>query len=307
MITNPIKPKDFHNAGIELLNSPWQSTIIQFKILDDARAIGALNASKRKQFWKSTRRTILSALTQIVQGAELLIKERIANVSPFLLIEKITSEGKDVNKDFSDFKTIQESDLILVHNRVVKNQLDSGLETKFKNLLKIRNKIIHSEILDFKTPSEIRKRCIDNLFDIAFISVSLFPQKTWFTIREECLKDSTEYILNPHEYAAKYDVLEEFKYVLKYFNTDQVGKALHISKSSKKYYCANCFESAHGVPEVFEEQGYKFAVKDAKKKGYIYCPVCGGEYEYDQYPCVTNRCKGAVHFYGTCLCCLDNN
>lgn len=307
MITKPIKPKDFHNAGIELLNSAWQLTMQQFKMLDDARAIGALTTNKRKQFWLSARRTILSALALIVQGTELLIKERIADVSPFLLVENISGEGKDVNKNFSDFKTIQESNLILVHNRVVKNQLNSGLENKFKDLLGIRNKIIHSEILDYKKPSEIRQRCIDNLFDIAFISSSLFPEKTWFAIREECLKDSTEYILYPHEYAAKYDVLEEFKYVLKYFNTDQVGRALHISKSSKKYYCVSCFEDSAGISSVFEEQDYKFAVKDAKKKGYIYCPVCGGEYKYDEYPCSTNCCKGAIHFYGTCLCCLDNN
>ena len=90
---------------------------------------------------------INNALTLLQQSLEIFLKSMIAKVSPFLLIggepRQWPTPAKTGNVDFSDFRTIDATDLCRVVNTVSDTKLSNSFVQLYNDIRVRRNKIAH--------------------------------------------------------------------------------------------------------------------------------------------------------------------
>ncbi|MFG1491717.1 hypothetical protein ABMA58_20875, partial [Oceanospirillum sp. HFRX-1_2] len=155
--------------------------------LDDALAWGLEDEDVcSEQYWTLAHRQLTTSLAITQQGIEFLIKGRICEVSPYLLISDSPSkwpspyENKPI--DFSRFRTIDAQDLIKVHDTFASEAFDQGFVRKFNQLRESRNIIMHSisESLDVQVGEVIES--------LLYMHKTLFPQMVWAKVRKEALK-----------------------------------------------------------------------------------------------------------------------
>lgn len=89
MITNIPDAAEFKNNGIAFLNLAWES------LLSMSQHVSAVTAELEeeterqeyeKEYWREARQELGVAVALIQQGAEFLIKGKICELSPFLLL-----------------------------------------------------------------------------------------------------------------------------------------------------------------------------------------------------------------------------
>lgn len=303
MIQKAPKASKLLTSGKELLNLSWQ-LVTDILRTPEADYFEQLTQKQRNMFWKNARRQILTAHTLLVQGIELVIKGRIASVSPLLLIERLSDSSIQENVDFCDCKTIQESVLVSVHNKVSDKKISSNFANNFKDMLRLRNEIIHLETNKHTKIPEIKSLANDVLINIMYVSEELLYEK-WFKIREDFLEESVQ-IFDDGVTTARLLLCREFKALKNFLTASEYGRFFHHNKAAKNYYCVKCYDVCDCKHE-WDFEDYKFAVIDPKDQTKMYCPVCDSHFVYKKYKCMANFCKGALHADGTCLCCLEEN
>lgn len=140
MLINVPTPDNFFDDGKALVFKAWEKIISLIDQLQD-------NESQEK-FWERCRVDLSMALATAHQGAELLIKGRIAEISPYLLLkdssEVSRGSGKSKDIDFRDLKTHDSTDLVRLHNRITGLHLDDHFSSVFGSARIERNKFMHS-------------------------------------------------------------------------------------------------------------------------------------------------------------------
>lgn len=301
MIKDVPKVVGLKNSGKELLDLAWRMVVDILRMTNEDFYDG-LTTAQKNAFWKNARREFLTAHTLVVQGIELIIKSKIAAVSPFLLLENI-SRTED-NEPFSKCKTIQESSLITYFNKISDKPISSTFSKRFSKMLDLRNEIIHLETAEYKNVAGIKELAAKILVDVMDTSRILLGER-WLDVREKYLETSVS-IFGDDGLNVRGLLCNEYKAAYEALSKKQVGSCFHHNKTAKKYYCVNCFV-ASGAKQAWEFEEFKFAVIDPKDNSKVYCPVCDSHYDFSKYKCVTNYCRGAIHSVGFCLCCLDEN
>ena len=207
MIENIPNPGLLCNSGIEQLNFSWQIVIDTLKLLKSAQDQGELYDWQIDEFWRSSRRNLLSAYAQVFQGVELIIKGKIAEVSPYILIDNLVEKtkgcanpeknpkGKKVSIDFSEFKTIQESELLNVYMGVSDCVLEQSFIERYEKMRKMRNKIMHLEIQGFETPDKLKELANEIIENILCMFNTLMPNKKWMDCRATSISGSPSEML----------------------------------------------------------------------------------------------------------------
>ncbi|MBL0662532.1 hypothetical protein [Aeromonas caviae] len=192
MIINIPTHDDFYKTGRELLDLSWDMVTKLLVNLDDAKYYGVDAGEVSEEYWNLAHRQLTTALAITQQGIEFLIKGRICEISPYLLISDSPTKWPspyDGNAiDFSKFRTIDAQDLIRVHDTFSPVSFDAEFICKFNELRGSRNIIMHSisETLDVQVAEVID--------DLLFMYGSLFPNESWANIRKRLL--SHHLILN---------------------------------------------------------------------------------------------------------------
>jgi len=140
--------KDFFDSGIELFDFAWDTVANLITNFSDAVEYGVEEADVSEEYWAGAKRRLTTALAMTQQGVEFILKGKIAEVSPFLLLaEGLTKwpspyDGNEIS--FSAFKTVDAQDLVRLHDTVRDPQLDKDFVEKFTSLRLKRNTISHS-------------------------------------------------------------------------------------------------------------------------------------------------------------------
>ncbi len=303
MIQKAPKASKLLSSGKELLNLSWR-LVMDIVCQQQEDWFSELPQKQKNMYWKNARRDFLTAHTLLVQGIELIIKSRIASVSPLLLIERLSDNSIQEDGNFSDCKTIQESVLVSYHNKVSEKKISSVFDTKFKKMLNLRNEIIHLETNKHTKISEIKLLANNVLTNIMYVSEELIREK-WFKIREEFLEDVV-YIYDDGDITARILLCREFNALKNTLTASEYGRFFHHSIKAENYYCIKCYDKC-GWSLEREFENYKFAVIDPKDQTQMYCPVCDSHFAYKKYKCKVNHCRKALHASDHCLCCLEED
>ena len=86
MIIDIPTANDFQHAGIEFINLAMDQVFSLYDNIENSELEEWGDCDEIESYWKSAQRTLSNALTLVQQGIEFLLKGRIVNVSPFLLI-----------------------------------------------------------------------------------------------------------------------------------------------------------------------------------------------------------------------------
>lgn len=300
MITNLPSAEDYFLSGKELLNFAWDTTSNLLTEFDQADYYGFNPDEVSDKYWAAAKRTLTTSLAVVQQGVELLLKGKIADISPYLLIADAPSrwpspyEGAAI--DFATFRTVDAQDLIRIHDTFAATPVKNLFSEKFHSLREQRNLIMHS------AGKSITVHVLDVIEAILFMHKELFPMENWPTARRYFLENSPDSELGGGEYATN-RVCWETSIVINLLKPAEVLAYLGIDKKQRRYICPNCLGEAN-TDAGFE---FKLAVLRPKspKATHLYCPVCNVEHEVERQDCERENCLGNVisKKWGTCLTC----
>ncbi|MGU5771536.1 hypothetical protein [Aeromonas allosaccharophila] len=296
MINNIPIPNDFFTTGKGLLAYSWgivAKLIIELEMahdyLEDVQEVS-------DDYWSLAEKNLAISLTIAQQGVEFLLKGKISEISPFLLLSDPPSRwpkpNKDKNLDFSEYRTIDAQDLTIVYNTVSTAPLPEEFLIKFDEMRKKRNKIMHS-IDNSGTPN-----FIEIMESILLMHHILFPDETFGPVRVGSLCETPDTQLGSDEWLYN-NVNQEFSLIIDQMSPAKVKRFFKIDMKKRAYYCPKCVSEAnHDI-----DFGYQLArLIDGKQA--VFCPICNLEYEVTRTKCEYNGCLGnVIDIDGRCLTC----
>jgi hypothetical protein len=289
MIKNIPTPADYYTSGKELLNFAWDTTANLLIEFDQADYYGFDETEILEAYWAAAKRTLSTALTIVQQAVELIIKGRIVEVSPYLLISDSPTqwpspyEGSAI--DFERFRTIDAQDLIRVHDTFAHSAFDKEFIEKFHRLRVVRNVVMHSAGKNVSVPvAEV----IDS---VLYMHKALFPSESWFNVRREFLHRAPSSQLGADEFATN-TTCWEASIVVKLLPPAKVESYLGIGKKQRMYLCPECLDDANTDIEF----DHKLAVLKPKSPSStsLYCPVCDKTHSVIRKDCTEDSCLGNV-------------
>lgn len=133
-----------------------------------------------EQYIAAAQSDLQGIYTLIQQSQEIGLKARICEVSPFLLLKRTDvrpSEGEQNTWDFTDFPTLDASELIRVHNMFCSTTLSKEFQTKYEEIRRGRNKISHLGIY----PQNLEPLFIIDILQLHYSE--LYPDRRWMEDR----------------------------------------------------------------------------------------------------------------------------
>lgn len=299
MAVNVPAADDFFVAGKELLDFAWDVVAQLLKNLDEAEYFGIDSTEISEEYWLSARRRLTTSLSVTQQGVEFMLKGKIAQISPFLLLAdppvKWPSPYTGKSVDFSAFRTIDAQDLVRVHDTFGAQRLDDAFVTRFNELREKRNKIMHS------VGKSIEVHVKDVIDSLLFMHKSLLPSENWAAQRLSFLKAAPETQLGSDEFAVN-TASWELDLVLDLLTPAQVKDHFGIKKKQRRYMCPECYSNANTDAD-FDRKLALLSPKGAATTD-LYCLVCNDTYTVVRKKCTEAGCLGdVISDEGMCLTC----
>lgn len=305
MITDIPSPSEFHAVGTQLLNTAWDTATTLLIDLDEAQYYTDLSGDSvaEQAYWNSAKLQLSTALSVAQQGCEFLLKSKISEISPYLLISSNPRDWpagattKDIS--YSLFHTADAQNLIKILNAFSDKRLSREFIDEFENLRKKRNTIMHS--IDHNLSIHINEL----LTAVLLINDNLTSNADWVSTRREYLNSAPLAQMHPTDWA-NYRLVKEFSVVQEVLENPKLLKYFDFKFRQRTYTCPNCTKNLAPA----EELDFESAVLKPKtpKSTTIWCYVCGETQKVEREPCPEPKCKGNVLCpdYGFCLtCCSD--
>ena len=268
---------DFLDIGSDHLQLAWSQVADLLTDIDDTWDV--YDEETKDEYWKASRRILLTALTTAQQGIELTLKGYIAQVSPYLLIHNPASTlpGSfiDLEIPFADFKTIAAQDLVKMVAAFTDKSLSEPFQTRFEELRNTRNKIMHS------TGKEISIEPAQLIELILEVHSELFPERRWPLDRIQFLDRSPVAHLGASDFTRN-RVCWELEIVLNSLKPSKVKKFFGIEKKQRRYSCPTCLSEANR--DAGFEHKLAVLVPKSPSATSLYCFVCD-----ETFP-VTRQC-----------------
>ena len=289
--------EDFLHIGSDHLQLAWNQVADLLTDIDDT--LDDYDEETKDEYWRASRRILLTALTTAQQGVELTLKGYIAQVSPYLLIHNPagTLPGSSIDSEipFAEFKTIAAQDLVTMVTAFTNKRLTKSFQARFEELRNIRNKIMHS------TGKEISIEPAQLIEIILEVHSELFPDRRWPLDRMQFLDRSPLARLGDVDFTRN-RICWELALVLDFLKPSNVKKFFGIEKKQRRYFCPSCLSEAN------RDMGleHRLAVLTAKspKAKSLYCFVCGETFSITRQYCEKSGCEGNFFHDGWgCLSC----
>jgi hypothetical protein len=300
MISDIPTSQDFYISGKELLDFSWDIVADLLTDLDNAQDFGIEPEEVSEEYWGAAKRRLTTALAVTQQGVELILKGKIAEVSPFILITDSPQawpspySGKEIS--FSQFRTLDAQDLIRVYDTFSPIHLRPEFTTLFNSLREKRNSIMHS------VDQKLGVKVIEVVDSILYMHKALFPNETWGQVRLDFLISSPIVKLDRNVSVSINRVCWEISLIFKLLEPAKIKAYFGVDKRQRLYFCPKCYESAD------HDYTYDYKLATLKPKGpestKVYCPICNQEHYVVRKSCSVT-CKGNVISleYGLCLTC----
>lgn len=299
MITDLPTSLDFQHAGLGFLNYSWDAAIelvrmgIYIGDPDNWRDGSELRMSAVfdvtnpdvADFWQSAQRHLATALALTQQGIELLLKAKISEVSPYLLLEGSWCKVPERDTAFADFRTIDSQDLIRVHNIVQSKRLPDDFKNRVNDLRQKRNKVFHSVDNRFEVTAK------EVMFSIMDAVHHLVGERKWVSIRREAIESCP--LTSMDNDSLDGTLAQEFAMVIKPFSPVDVHRFLGLKERGRRYLCYHCHRSSRDFDQMPD---CRFAIlnPNSSKSTSLYCFVCDEETRVKRTACRSEYCPGNV-------------
>ncbi|HFG2073704.1 TPA: hypothetical protein ACGF8X_003595 [Vibrio cholerae] len=301
MINNIPTNDDFYKAGRELLDLAWDMIVKLLLNLKEGEYYGVDSDEISEEYWSKAKRQLTTSLSITQQGIEFLIKGRICQISPFLLIiespSKWPSPYRESVIDFNEFRTLDAQDLVRVHDTFSEVPFDKSFVKKFNELRENRNIIMHS------ISGGLELKFTEIIENLLFMHHSLFPDECWAKIRKDSLENSPNIELGSGDYLIN-EVCREVALIIDILAPAKVKEYFKIDKKMRPYFCPSCYSDANHDVGDFDYQLARFISKTTDCE-HVYCPVCDKTYQISRTNCEDEECPGNVFSeeFGMCLTC----
>ena len=304
MITHIPTPDDFYRTGKELLAYSWDIVVTLLVALDEAEYYGIDASEVSEEYWSLSQRQLTTALAIMQQGIEFIIKGRICEVSPFLLISDSPSKWPSPYKldpiEFSKFRTIDAQDLIKVHDTFSDKCFDDRFNSLFNQLREKRNTIMHS------ISKSLNIQFGEIIETLLYMHKALFPSESWVAVRRESLQRSPNTELGSNDYLSN-ELCRELSIIINLLAPAKVTEYFKIDKNKRAYFCPECHYKANHDTHDFNHKLARLA-SNSSNCASLYCPVCDQEHEVSRSDCSKKYyadCLGNVisDVYDICLTC----
>jgi hypothetical protein len=294
---------EFHAAGLKQVHLAWQIAMDSVHDYDGATYYKLADETPEEaveEFWQRSQPALANAYSLIQQGMELALKGRIAAVSPYLLIggpkdwPKGTATGP---VSFGEFRTLDATDLIPVHNSVVASPLDEPFKTFWEQVRRDRNKIMHSSAPGTFTPEQVVKTLLTAI-------EALFSEVPWAQRLIE-LEDESKFASLGFVDNARNHVLRQIATAIRHLKPAEAKRFFGYDDDRRGYVCPHCYFASN---RDWQDDWPRLAQLTTKSPGAteLYCLVCEETTVTERAPCGQTECKGDVIAEGICLTCTHS-
>ncbi|MES2785035.1 MAG: hypothetical protein V4684_06195 [Pseudomonadota bacterium] len=302
MISDIPSTQDFYDAGHELFDFAWDTVARLWTGLSEAESWGIDKEEVSEDYWGAAQSRLASALAVTQQGTELILKGKIAAITPFLLLADPPSKWPDPTKNarFSDLRTVDAQDLVKLYNSVSANPFSADFSQRFHRLRDSRNRIFHSVDKNLKvTTSEV-------LETILALYKDLFPDRNWAHMRASFIQNAPDTKLDGGDYSLN-NAAREIKVVMDLLSPAAVQHFFGVDKKKRLYLCPHCLDNFNRDIDPGDYPHLAQLKPAAPKSTKIYCPLCDATYEVERVSCTHDECKGNVidPTEGRCLTCSE--
>jgi hypothetical protein len=305
MIIDIPSKNDFTEQAIAFLNLAWDTVFDLLLEYSDAEEWDAIvDNEQTEDYWKAAQKPLATAVALSQQGAELLLKGNIAEISPFILISGKPSEwpSKCHKQDisYSSFHTADAQDLVRINDTVAKKRLSEKFKQLFNKLRLTRNTIFHTvdQTIQF-TEKEV-------ILAILEITEELIGQQQWTAIRRAYLESTPSSAVWSYDTVAL-RISREMLLSIDLLGNNDLKMLLWFNKKQRRYICPNCTGECRWVHSELQPQTAQLSPNKPSSNN-IYCFVCRKNIKVVRMKCNTPNCKGNVIHADIdfeCLTCFE--
>jgi len=240
-------------------------------------------------YWNAAQRPLAVSVSLLQQGMEFLLKAKICQTSPMLLLEGSARNwprnSSKENIQFSKFKTIDAQDLVSVRDTVAPVRLPSSFRDFYERVRNRRNTVMHSIDVESRfAPNEI-------IVDILEASHVLIENENWMDLRENYHINEPGAILNGGFIETEPYLAREALYLAKALGRKELNRYFDYDKKARKYLCNHC---NHASADWDLEVRIAQLRPNSPQSESVYCFSCRQEYAVVREQCGAEGCAGNV-------------
>lgn len=258
--------------------------------LDAADSSGDEAISEWRDYIEAAQSDLQGIYTLIQQSQEIGLKARICDVSPYLLLKRTDIKPADSATntwDFTDFPTIDASELVRVHNTFCSTVLSKEFQAMFDEIRRNRNKMYHLGIY---------RRALDPQVIIDILQMhytELYPGRRWMEDRLHFATLHRWANYADSDYNERSDLFHELWQLLPGLSEGQYRWLMGHEREEHRLICFSCSSDAR----LGGHQPYETEVPTAFKVGdtlEIRCVICDGVYPMKAGTCPNDECESEL-------------
>jgi hypothetical protein len=300
MIVDIPTAADFAAAGLKQVHLAWEIAMRSVRDYDEAiyyKPTEEISEEDTTEFWQRSQPVLTNAYSLIQQGMELALKGRIAAVTPYLLIgdPKDWVKGAAIGPvSFGEFRTLDATDLVRVHNSVATPPFDDRFKTFWEQVRRDRNKIMHSSSPGTFTPTKVVKTLLTAI-------EALFNNVPW-PRRLLDLEEGSKFASLGFVDDVRNIVMSQINTAIRHLSPADVKRFFGFDDDRRGYVCPCCYFASN---RDYQDDWPHLAQLTSKTPGAtdLYCFVCEQTTATERWPCEKAECKGDVIAEGICLTC----
>jgi len=294
-------PADFEATATSLLNLAWDtvSTLSHHAEQSELEALDECGEVS-DEYWEAAQKPLGNAQALVQQGIEFLLKARIAEVSPFLLLDRSV---RDWPKDsalhdtrYAEFRTVDAQDLVRLFNTVRPERLDPTFVQKIEEQRKTRNAFIHSvDKSQRHHPQNLWRTVLD-------VSHHLIGPAKWIGIRRTYLESTPASIAFSSDEVIV-ELAWESEQLLAMLKPSEQAFYLGIALKVRRYICYHCALDCRDS-DIQPRTAQLHPNSPASTS--VFCFMCEQSQAVRRLPCTASGCKGNVieDHDSVCLTCF---
>lgn len=289
MITDIPSPSDFEATAVSLLNLAWDTVSSLFQHAERSQLEQwDKDGEVTDEFWTAAQKPLGNAQALVQQGVEFLLKARISEVSPFLLLDRSVREwpSGSANRDtkYAEFRTIDAQDLVRLFNTVRPARLDAAFVHRIEEQRKARNTFIHSVNKSLRhSPQNLWITILD-------VSHHLIGPAKWLALRRAYLESTPASIAFSTD-GVPIELAWESNQLIQGLKPSEQERYLGIAPNARRFICYHCAiecRDANFYPETAQLQ------PNSPDSTSVYCFLCEKIQPVYRIPCAAEGCKGNV-------------